>query len=206
MNKRGLEKKIVAELIIAIFIGVVVLIVVYIFIAGVSIKEGICKVKSSALSLAPNDAIKTAVSGFTSCSAINEKIDGNDFSKCTNEIEKQFNNCKGDEICKLEAQRNCAAYQMAKLAERCWFMYSGTSGFEGISAFKRLCGYPCFNIEVFDTGGQVDLVDRSKQYVTAGHGLAANFYVPKSCTSTKDVKLRYVDDHEKDQDGVCLKC
>jgi len=205
MNKRG-DEKLVAYFIIALLVVAVLFIVFFTFVGGIHVKEGTCKMKSSVLSIAPT-GVKLIVSGLTSCGAVNERIDGNDWSKCTDEIKKQFDDCKGDETCELDAQRECAAYQMAKLAERCWSMYSGSNHFEGQDPNKGECGdYQCFNLEVFDTKQQVDLVARAKKYIIAEGNLKDNFYVPVSCTSTKDVQLFYVDDHGKDQDGVCLKC
>ncbi len=245
MNKRGVEK-LVAYLIIAILMVIVAFIVFYAFFGGLHIQEGTCKMKSALLSIAPT-GVKPAVGEFTSCKAVNERIDGNDWSRCTDEIKKQFEDCRKSgstgtaasegsagpsaligaasadmitgaavsatdrDACELDAQRECAAYQMAKLAERCWSMYSGSNHFEGQKASENSCGdFQCFDIEVFDTGKKVDFVDRAKKYITAGHGLAANFYVYGNCASKNNVELCYVDDtdfnKQPNQDGVCLKC
>jgi hypothetical protein len=76
MNKKGLEKKLAGEIIIAILVVAVVLFVFLGFASGANVEDKICRVKTSAMDLAPQP-IKVGIEGMTSCDAIEEKVDGN---------------------------------------------------------------------------------------------------------------------------------
>jgi len=216
MNKRGMTKSLLAKIVIAILVGIVVLIVFFMVAKGMKFEDASCRMKSSILSLVPSGT-KWMLGGLTDCSATPEQIDGNDWSKCTEDIKKDYDACGKDESCRLDAQRECGAYQLAKLADRCYGRY-GRNDFQGYVADRGGCGrYPCYSVEVLDTGKQTDLVARALKYlpgwtdkrlyfheISGTDPLDQIFSLILGDTSNK-VFIYYNDDRSADTDAVCVK-
>lgn len=202
MNKRGITKSLLAKIVIAILVGIVVLVVFFMVAKGMKFEDASCRMKSSILTITPIGT-KWMVGSLADCSATPEQIDGNDWSKCTEDIKKDYDACGKDEVCRLDAQRECAAYQLAKLADRCWQRY-GAGDFRGFAGEKNNCNrYPCYSVKVYDTGKQSDLTTRARDYLPGWPEMRIYFH--KLGDPTDTISIYYNDDRETNKDAVCVK-
>lgn len=175
MNKRGgLVDEVTPEMIIAILCVIVIVVVAVTAIKSVDMKfgDGYCRFKSSIMKIMPS-GVKAMLSGVLSCSWQNENADGNDWDKCP-EMEAKYKACK-DQECANDVNKDCAAYQIAKLAERCWWRYL-SGNMEAPEVHQDL---ECYTIHTADFSGTVDGV-RVKEFIDSSKMNRAKFEMKTS--------------------------